>query len=328
MSNIDTGLKLPQVTLCCIDSTARLPWALMAMQRSMAQVQFGDAVLFSDVASVGNSSLPEGVRWVEIEPLRSIEAYSEFVLKALAPHVHTSHLLIVQWDGFVLHASAWRDEFLAYDYIGAPWPHIPEPCSVGNGGFSLRSSRLLHALQSPDIVPSHPEDICICQTYRDVLLAQGQRFAPVALAKHFAVEYGELTQDIFGFHGPYHLPSVLEPEQTLAFVESLGPEVVRAHYFGSLLRELVEGACTRPALQPALAVFRRLILKAVDSLQGPTSITPATLGLCKALIRYGEYEAASRLLRQRRAALGKPWAEPKLWLRLKLNSLAAPLRGH
>ena len=211
-------IKLPQVTLCCVDSTARLPWALEALRRSLAQVEFGDAFLCTDRASLGEHRLPAGVRWVEIEPLLSIEAYSEFMIKALVPHVQTTHLLVIQWDGFVLSAAAWRDDFLGFDYIGAPWNHIAEPFSVGNGGFSLRSKHLLQALQEPRFAAGHPEDICICVTHRAALEALGLRFAPKALAQQFAVEDDELTPRTFGFHGAYHLPKVLTAQQTLAFV--------------------------------------------------------------------------------------------------------------
>ena len=315
-----TDLSLPQVTLCCVDSTPRLPWALKALQRCLEQVSFGDAILCTDGASLRGRPLPGGVRWVEIAPVRSIEAYSEFMIKGLAAHIRTSHVLIVQWDGFVLNAAAWRSEFLEVDYIGAPWNHIPEPWSVGNGGFSLRSHRLLQALQDPAIVPSHPEDLCICKTYRTHLEAQGLQFAPVPLAAQFAVEDGPLSAQVFGFHGPYHLPKVLEPAQTLAFVESLSPSSVQAHYFGSLLRELVQGARERPELKPALAAFQRLVQQGVADLQGPGSLTPQALGICKALVRHGQFDAAERLLQQRRLACGRRWAEPRLWLRLKLKA--------
>ena len=322
-----TRLALPQVSLCCVDCTPRLPWALKALQLCLDRVSFGDAILCTDRGSLQAQALPAGLRWVEIDALRSIESYSEFMLKGLAAHVRTSHVLIVQWDGFVLNAAAWRDEFLGFDYIGAPWNHIPEPQSVGNGGFSLRSLRLLQALQDRAIQPSHPEDVCICQTYRAVLEARGLRFAPTALARRFAVEDGELSPQVFGFHGPYHLPTVLEPAQTLAFVESLNPSEVLAHYFGRLLRELTLGAQARPELKPALVAFEHLIRKGIDRLQGPDSLTPQALGFCKALIRYGQYAAAQRLLRERRKALAKPWAEPRLWLRMKFNALASAVTG-
>ncbi|MBC7992746.1 MAG: hypothetical protein H7Z15_05830 [Rhizobacter sp.] len=321
-----TALALTQVTLCCVDSTPRLPWALRALRRSMEQVQFGDAFICTDRASLGEHALPEGVRLVEMAPLRSIEAYSEYMIKCLRPHVHTSHVLIVQWDGFVLHPAAWRDEFLEFDYLGAPWQHFPEPWTVGNGGFSLRSVRLLEALEAPSIVASHPEDICICQTHRAQLEAMGIRFAPRSVARYFSVEDGPLLPEVFGFHSPCHLPAVLAPDEAMAFIDSLQPSVIEAHYFGSLLRELVQGARSRAELQPALRKYRQLIHTAIDGLNGPSSLSPHALGVCKALIRYGEYAAAGKLLRRRREALGRRWAEPKLWWRLKAKSLVSSLK--
>ncbi|NKI93422.1 DUF5672 family protein [Rhizobacter sp. SG703] len=322
-----TSLSLPQVTLCCVDSTPRLDWSLKALRRCLAQVSFGDAFLCTDRASLAGQALPDGLRWIEIAPLDGIEVYSDFMIKGLAPHLRTSHLLVVQWDGYVLNPSAWRDEFLSVDYIGAPWNHIPQPWKVGNGGFSLRSARLLQALQDPAFVPAHPEDLYICKTQRTALEARGLRFAPLEMAERFAVEDGALSAGVFGFHGPYHLPALLPPAEVLAFVESLPTRALRAHYFGSLLRELVRGARRDPALQPALAAFERLVLRAIDEFDDPASLSPQALGMLKALIRHGPHAAAARLLARRRAASGRRFGEPKLWLRLQYNALRAAVQA-
>jgi hypothetical protein len=316
-----TVLRLPRVTLCCVDSTPRLAWSLKALRHCLAQVAWGDAFLCTDRASLAGHAVPDGVRWVEIAPLDSIESYSEFMLKGLAPHLRTSHLLVVQWDGYVLNPVAWRDEFLSVDYIGAPWNHVPQPWKVGNGGFSLRSAALLQALQDPSIRAEHPEDLCICKTNRAALEAKGLRFAPLAMAERFAVEDGPLSAEVFGFHGPYHLPSLLPPGEVLAFVESLPTRALRAHYFGSLLRELVRGARRDPALRPALAAFRQLVLRAIDEFDDAASLSPQALGMLKALIRHGPHDGAARLLARRRAASGRRFGEPKLWLRLQFNAL-------
>ena len=78
---------------------------------------------------------------------------------------------------FVRDASAWRPDFLAWDYIGAPWPEQAGGLQVGNGGFSLRSQRLLKAGLDPLIVQEHPEDVMLCRTYRAALEARhGLRF--------------------------------------------------------------------------------------------------------------------------------------------------------
>lgn len=321
-----TALSLKQVTLCCVDCTPRLPWALKALQRCQSQLEFGDVILCTDPVSLQGHVVPTGVRWVEIEPLCSIEAYSTFMLKSLVNHITTSHVLVVQWDGFVLDASAWRAEFLEFDYIGAPWHHLSGPWTVGNGGFSLRSRRLLNALQDPVLIVEHPEDVCICITHRARLEAGGLRFAPSALAARFSVEDGRVSPGLFGFHGAQHLPVVLEPGETLKFVESLLPSATASHFFGGLLRELVNGARARPALAPALAALQRLIDQSIEQLRGSASLTPQALGLCKELIRYAQGDAAARLLNHRRVALGRRYPETRLWLRLKLNLLTARWR--
>lgn len=115
----------------------------------------------------------------------------------------------MQWDGFVVRPEAWDPGFLDFDYIGAIWPQFDDGAVVGNGGFSLRSKRLLEACQSLD-VSSHPEDVTICRTHR-VLLEQefGIRFADPATAARFSYERSNRTGAEFGFHGAFNLPSHL-----------------------------------------------------------------------------------------------------------------------
>ena len=102
--------------------------------------------------------------------------------------------------------SAWTDDFLNYDYIGAPWvaralyPGVDPRCRVGNGGFSLRSRRLQQVLQLAPVKYHHPEDVAICQVYRPALEALGMKFAPLEVARKFSVELGEINGQ-FGQHG-------------------------------------------------------------------------------------------------------------------------------
>jgi hypothetical protein len=141
-----------------------------------------------------------------IDPIHSIQAYSRFMVKDLNSYVETSFALVIQHDGFVLNPEAWIEEFTAYDYIGAPlW--IDGQHVIGNGGFSLRSKKLLEVLQEESIqIPDGmPEDLFICVTLRDRLEARGIKFAPVELAQQFALEGNEKDGVIwsgqFGFHG-------------------------------------------------------------------------------------------------------------------------------
>jgi hypothetical protein len=199
-------LELPDVTLGCVD-TREPAMALWAMRRTMSGIRFGDAVLFTDSSRL--SAAPDGIRLVDVR-VETIEAYSQFMLRGLSEHVGTSHLLVVQWDGFATRPQRWQPDFLEWDYIGARWHDKPTERSVGNGGFSLRSRRLLHALLDPAIDISHPEDICICLHNRERLERQhGIRIAPPAAADRFAYERLTPMQATFGFHGLFNFPREL-----------------------------------------------------------------------------------------------------------------------
>ena len=210
-------LNLPQVTLCCVDT--RLPqMALDAMKICMAQVEFGDALFFT-CPNHGLTDVPPGVRVIELDRINSIEAYSRFLLKGMGPYLQTSHMLIVQWDGYVLDPSMWRDDYLTVDYIGAVWPQYKDEHRVGNGGFSLRSRKLLNALTSDAIVAQHPEDVCIARTYRALLEQRwGIRFADEAMAHQFAFERERQGTSNFGFHGLSNMGQILSNAQLSAFM--------------------------------------------------------------------------------------------------------------
>jgi hypothetical protein len=212
-------LSLPQVTLCCVDT--RLPqMALDAMRHCMTQIAFGDAILFSRPGH-GLRDLPAGLRIVELKHINSIEAYSHFLIKELGQYLATSHFLIVQWDGYVLHPDMWEDTFLDFDYIGAVWPQYKDTHRVGNGGFSLRSRRLQDALASPDIQADNPEDVCIARTYRSVLEQRwGIRFADEATAHRFAFERERQAPSSFGFHGLSNVATLLTEPQLRQFMRS------------------------------------------------------------------------------------------------------------
>ena len=230
-------LHLPQVTLCAVD--ARSPGlALQSMRRSMAQVSFGRAVLFTHAWTPPQSV--SDVEVVDVGPIPSGAAYSRFVLRGLPAHVSTSHVLVTQWDGFVLDAHAWRDEFLDFDYIGAPWPDQPAEQAVGNGGFSLRSRRLLQAGLDAHITQEHPEDLMLCREHRVWLQQQhGVRFANLELARAFAFENAAAPGPVFGFHGPCNLAQVLDPATLAAWLHELPDEFFRSRDARRLARALL-----------------------------------------------------------------------------------------
>ena len=88
---------------------------------------------------------------MQIPRVASAREYSRFVIKDLLRDIATDFVQIIQWDGYVINGPAWTNEFLDYDYIGARWWFRKHDRNVGNGGFSLRSRRLLEALQDAAI---------------------------------------------------------------------------------------------------------------------------------------------------------------------------------
>jgi hypothetical protein len=131
-----------------------------------------------------------------------------------------THVLVIQWDSFILDPKQWSDEFLNYDYIGAPWPHHPNTPG-GNGGFSLRSTKLWQILAQLPMQKKHPEDqaICIFNRYRlesdfDIL------FAPIEVARQFAFERGKM-QATFGFHGLFNFDLALPSSELLSVLSSI-----------------------------------------------------------------------------------------------------------
>lgn len=161
------------------------------------------------------TSLPsKDSRVIQIENINTIEKYSRFIISRLDEFISTSHVLVIQYDGYILNPQAWREEFLKYDYIGAPWPtsytHVnDDPMIVGNGGFSLRSKKLISICatmaQLNFILNYQPEDAAICRDFKPLLQRLGINFAPENVAKVFSFEennrVGKKWNGQFGFHG-------------------------------------------------------------------------------------------------------------------------------
>ena len=76
--------------------------------------------------------------------------------------------------------AAWDAAFLDCDYLGAKWFWHNDGMRVGNGGFSLRSRRLLLALQDPRIDLVEAEDTAICRMFPPAARARARAYALAA----------------------------------------------------------------------------------------------------------------------------------------------------
>lgn len=198
-------LSLPQVTLCAAASV-NVAATIRALETSLDQAAFAACKLFTDHPIQADHP---SITVVRIPVISSSQAYSEFLLSEVVDHIDTSHCLIAQWDGHVLDAAKWQAKFLDYDYIGASWPQFTDGDDVGNGGFSLRSRRLMEACRDPAFQPLHPEDIALGRLNRRWLESQGMRFASRALADQFSTERSGDMSGSFGYHGAWLMPEAI-----------------------------------------------------------------------------------------------------------------------
>lgn len=205
-------IYLNNVTLLGIDCV-NIERLQKAIDISQKDIEFADVKLLS---SIGNND----PRWVEIDHIGSIEAFSEFCIKDLTNYVDTDYVLLVQHDGFILNPQSWSDTFLDYDYVGAPWfiedefwfeefkiPRILKGQHIiGNGGFNLRSKKFLEIssqlANQNKFSKYHPEDLVLCVFDKKLLDEKGIKFAPYEVAKNFSIEgQDEAYESQFGFHG-------------------------------------------------------------------------------------------------------------------------------
>lgn len=180
-------INLDNVTLLGVDCVD-IDRLIYAADISQKYIKFKDVKLLTHLESDDN-------RIVKIPKISSIEAYSEFMIRQLNAYVDTDFVLVIQYDGFVLNPEYWNPDFLHFDYIGAPtkW-------GMGNGGFSLRSKKLLKILaEDSHIQIFHPEDYHICRTYKTYLEHKGIKFATREVAHQFSIESG-IWDTQFGYH--------------------------------------------------------------------------------------------------------------------------------
>lgn len=230
-------LSLPQVTLCAATSV-NVAATIRALEASLAQIDVADCKLFTDAPVV---PVHPAITVVPIPRITSSAAYSDFLLSQMVDHVETTHCLVVQWDGHVIDGRRWRADFLDYDYIGASWPQFSDGDDVGNGGFSLRSRRLMALCRDPAFQIWHPEDLAIGRLNRAWLEGQGMRFAPRALADLFSAERAGDIASSFGYHGVWLMLRVIGVEAFWDIYRGLDDTGTVRHDFPMLLNQIRRG---------------------------------------------------------------------------------------
>jgi hypothetical protein len=188
--------------------STKVPETIKAINYCQKLVKFYDTIYLTD--SIITES---NIRHILIKNIPSIKEYQKFIVYE-SPEIILSnvdpkfsgHFLCINWDGFIVNPDAWRDEFLEYDYIGAPWPWFNH--MVGNGGFCLKSKQFLscqkticekHNIQ-------HNEDVELCIVLRQKFESLGCKYANSKIGYTFSTEVGDINiNNSFGFHDfKYH----------------------------------------------------------------------------------------------------------------------------
>ncbi len=150
--------------------------------------------------------------------INSRDDYNELCLSDFWEDIDCEKVLVYQTDTFIF--NTFDDDFLEYDYIGAPWPdrhvrHIQTQLQTslsikhGNGGLSLRSVAMMRSIIKkypllknvfPDKLAHCPEDLYFVY-YAEL---EGYHVAPYEIAKKFAYEHiPQPHEAVFGCHQPW-----------------------------------------------------------------------------------------------------------------------------
>jgi len=214
-------IKLNDVTLLAA-SSVKIDLVQDALKISSYNIDFASIkLLYSTEPKI---KFPE-IEYIHI-PKMDLDGYCKFLVEDLHKYFDTTHCLLVQDDSFIVNSNEWKDDFLNFDYIGAPWTEMVEPKKnlniklinnrVGNGGFSLRSKKFALVCKELDFddlkfkFSINNEDIIICHYLYDFMKKKDIKFAPIEIASNFSMEdektnnqYGYNINKVFGFHGKH-----------------------------------------------------------------------------------------------------------------------------
>src|SRR5262245_61953076 len=190
-------LHLPDVTIVCIDNVAQ-DLARLALRDTLRLIKPAETLFWTD----GGGSEPE-FDWIEARELPFHERGREAADQPLWYEVR-------------------QDQPFPDRAMGRPGQQ------VGNGGFSLRSRRLMRFLAERRGCPAaFPEDDLIGRHYRPALEAAGFCFAPVEVAARFSFEHGRPSFPTFGYHDLRNWGWVLSDEEIDARLDAASAYVVK-----------------------------------------------------------------------------------------------------
>ena len=192
-------LNIDLVAVDCVEPEI----AVRSLLHSSKDIRFGSIKL---IAHYKPDNLPDHFEFHQIDK-QTHSSMGWFRLNALPKYIHNDYMLSIHADSFIINPELWSDEFLQYDYVGAPWAPA-DWCSVnrvGNDGFLLKSKKFLNLEEVLPQTDRHV-DVYVTNTFYDFFTYAGCKYAPIDVACRFSLESQipecdfDLTK-VFGFHG-------------------------------------------------------------------------------------------------------------------------------
>jgi GR25 family glycosyltransferase involved in LPS biosynthesis len=220
-------LELTNITLIAV-ATRQVEETVTALIQSSNGIKWGSVKIVSHYKP---ENLPEFITYEPVHKMTDIDDWNNYIFYHLWKHVDTPYCMLIHYDGYVINPGSWKEEFLEYDFIGAPWPEPSDPghmrdkngnqVRVGNS-VSIRSRKLLMIPREKDVIwkkfeGNYNEDSQICVHNRHIFEEDGCRFAPLEVAKYFSHEVPiPETEGIipFAFH-KYEAPAPPKKEFSL-----------------------------------------------------------------------------------------------------------------
>lgn len=205
---------IPNITLVAV-ATTKVEATLKAIEYSTKDLRFDNVILFSHYKPDSDF---HGYEYIKIEPFSNVGDWGRFIVFDLYKYISTDYIILIHADGFIVNPESWDENFLRYDYIGAPWPvpkdgfsyrdYLGNIIRVGNS-VSLRSYKLLKMPSDLNLTWDNldhgyfHEDGFLAVQFRHVLQEKGIVFAPFTVACKFSREktlYENKDINPFVFH--------------------------------------------------------------------------------------------------------------------------------
>ena len=115
-------LNLKNIDLIAISSDKPVE-TIKSINYSSQGIEFGSIKFITHIKKEDLfDTNTDNIEFLKIEEITSHQEYNDFCL-TLKKYTSNDFILLIQNDSFVTNLDKWTDEFLEYDYIGAPWTH-------------------------------------------------------------------------------------------------------------------------------------------------------------------------------------------------------------